>query len=100
MSSFQGSTWTRATNPDGTPGHWYLHLFTPQQPDLNWNYPEVRREHEVILRFWFDRGVTGFRIDSAALLIKDPALPEVPAEPAARRRGRSVQAGRAPLHGP
>jgi alpha-glucosidase len=80
VSSFQGSTWTRTTNPDGTPGEWYLHLFTPQQPDVNWNHPDVRREHEDILRFWFDRGVAGFRIDSAALLIKDPALPEVPAE--------------------
>jgi alpha-glucosidase len=83
VSSFQGSTWTRTTNPDGTPGEWYLHLFTPEQPDLNWNHHEVRREHEAILRFWFDRGVAGIRVDSAALLIKDPALPEVPADPPA-----------------
>jgi alpha-glucosidase len=81
ISSFQGSTWTRTTNPDGSPGEWYLHLFTPQQPDVNWNHPEVRREHEDILRFWFDRGVAGIRIDSAAMLIKDPALPEVPTDP-------------------
>ena len=80
VSSFQGSTWTRTTNPDGTPGEWYLHLFTPEQPDLNWNHLDVRREHEAIVRFWFDRGVAGIRIDSAALLIKDPALPEVPAD--------------------
>ncbi|MFK4836227.1 glycoside hydrolase family 13 protein [Microbacterium sp. ZW T2_14] len=77
VSSFQGETWTRTTNPDGTPGEWYLHMFTPEQPDLNWNHPDVRREHEEILRFWFDRGVAGVRIDSAALLIKDPELPEV-----------------------
>ncbi|MEZ3160440.1 glycoside hydrolase family 13 protein [Microbacterium sp. BWT-B31] len=77
VSNFQGDTWTRTTNPDGTPGEWYLHLFTPEQPDLNWNHPDVRREHEDILRFWFDRGVAGVRIDSAALLIKDPDLPEV-----------------------
>ena len=77
VSSFQGATWTRTTNPDGTPGEWYLHMFTPEQPDLNWNHPDVRREHEDILRFWFDRGVAGVRIDSAALLIKDPDLPEV-----------------------
>lgn len=80
VSSFQGETWTRTTNPDGTPGEWYLHLFTPEQPDLNWNHPDVRREHEDILRFWFDRGVAGVRIDSAALPVKDPALPEVPTE--------------------
>ncbi|MFB9307733.1 glycoside hydrolase family 13 protein [Agromyces cerinus subsp. nitratus] len=82
VSNFQGDTWTRTTNPDGSPGDWYLHLFTPEQPDLNWNHPDVRREHEEILRFWFDRGVAGVRIDSAGLLIKDPELPEVPAEPA------------------
>lgn len=75
VSSFQGDTWTRTTNPNGTPGEWYLHLFTPQQPDLNWNHPDVRREHEDILRFWLDRGVAGVRIDSAALPVKDPALP-------------------------
>ncbi|HEV8568540.1 MAG TPA: glycoside hydrolase family 13 protein [Actinoplanes sp.] len=74
---FGGTTWTRTTNPDGTPGDWYLHLFTPEQPDLNWDHPEVRAEFEDILRFWFDRGVDGIRIDSAALLLKDPALPEV-----------------------
>ncbi len=64
------------------PGEWYLHLFSSQQPDLNWDHPDVRAEHEAILRFWFDRGVAGVRIDSAALLVKDPALPEVPAAPA------------------
>jgi alpha-glucosidase len=69
---FGGDTWTRA--PDG---QWYLHLFTPEQPDLNWDHPDVRAEFESILRFWFDRGVDGIRIDSAALLLKDPALPEV-----------------------
>ncbi len=68
-------------NPDGTPGEWYLHLFTPEQPDLNWDHPDVRAEHEDILRFWFDRGVAGVRIDSAALLVKDPTLPEVPDDP-------------------
>lgn len=78
VSSFQGETWTRTQNPDGTPGEWYLHLFTPQQPDLNWNHPDVRREHEDVLRFWFDRGVAGVRIDSAALPVKDPTLPDLP----------------------
>lgn len=76
VSPFAGETWTQV--PDG---QWYLHLFTPEQPDLNWNHPDVRREHEQILRFWFDRGVAGVRIDSAALLIKDPELREVPEQP-------------------
>jgi alpha-glucosidase len=81
VSNFQGDTWTRTSDPDGTPGEWYLHLFTPEQPDLNWNHPDVRRMHEDVLRFWFDRGVAGVRIDSAALLIKDPELAEVPEDP-------------------
>lgn len=76
ISNFQGDTWTRADD-----GEWYLHLFTPEQPDLNWNHPDVRKEHEDVLRFWFDRGVAGVRIDSAALLVKDPELPEVPENP-------------------
>ncbi|HTC85438.1 MAG TPA: alpha-amylase family glycosyl hydrolase, partial [Candidatus Acidoferrum sp.] len=80
-SKFSGVPWSRTTNPDGSAGDWYLHLFAPEQPDLNWDHPDVRAEHEAILRFWFDRGAGGVRIDSAALLVKDPTLPEVPAEP-------------------
>ena len=75
-SIFGGPGWTRVTAPDGTPGEWYLHLFAPQQPDFNWANPEVRAEFEAVLRFWFDRGVDGIRIDSAALLTKDPRLPD------------------------
>jgi alpha-glucosidase len=82
ISNFGGGTWTRTTDPDGTPGEWYLHLFSPEQPDLNWGHPDVRAEHEDILRFWFDRGAGGVRIDSAALLVKDPALPEIPVDSA------------------
>ena len=65
------SAWTRVAD-----GEWYLHLFAPEQPDLNWEHPEVWAEHEDILRFWFERGVAGVRIDSAALLVKDPELAE------------------------
>src|SRR6266568_3889375 len=75
-SIIDGPAWTRTTAPDGTPGEWYLHLFAPEQPDFNWASPDVRAEFEDILRFWFDRGADGVRIDSAALLTKDPALPE------------------------
>ncbi|RKN45527.1 glycoside hydrolase family 13 protein [Micromonospora endolithica] len=77
IGEFGGETWTRTTNPDGTPGDWYLHLFAPQQPDFNWDHPRVRAEFEDILRFWFDRGADGIRIDSAGLLVKDGTLPEV-----------------------
>ena len=77
QSIFGGPAWTRVTEPDGTPGEWYLHLFAPEQPDYNWDSADVRREFEDVLRFWFDRGVDGIRIDSAALLSKDPALPDL-----------------------
>jgi alpha-glucosidase len=77
QSIFGGPAWSRVTEPDGRPGEWYLHLFAPQQPDFNWGSPDVRAEFEGILRFWLDRGADGIRIDSAALLTKDPALPEV-----------------------
>jgi alpha-glucosidase len=76
QSIFGGPAWTRTKDADGVPGEWYLHLFTPEQPDLNWTHPDVWLEHESVLRFWFDRGVAGIRIDSAALLVKDPKLVE------------------------
>ncbi|WP_052850027.1 glycoside hydrolase family 13 protein [Streptomyces avicenniae] len=76
-SEFGGRAWTRVTEPDGTPGQWYLHLFASEQPDLNWSSREVRSDFEAILRFWFDRGVDGFRIDVAHGLVKDHTLPDL-----------------------
>ncbi|WP_344678451.1 glycoside hydrolase family 13 protein [Saccharopolyspora taberi] len=69
-SRFGGRAWTRL--PDG---QWYLHLFSPEQPDLNWDNPEVRAEFADILRFWARRGVDGFRVDVAAALVKDMTEP-------------------------
>jgi alpha-glucosidase len=77
QSTFGGPAWRRTTNADGTPGQWYLHLFTPEQPDVNWSNPDIRAEFETTLEFWFDRGVDGFRIDVAHGLVKDAALPDV-----------------------
>jgi alpha-glucosidase len=76
QSIFGGPAWSRIQDAEGAPGEWYLHLFAPEQPDLNWTHPDVWTEHEDVLRFWFDRGVAGVRIDSAALLVKDPSLAE------------------------
>ena len=81
QSIFGGPAWTRVPAADGTPGEWYLHLFAPEQPDFNWASPEVRAEFEDVLRFWFDRGADGIRIDSAALLTKDPELPDLASDP-------------------
>lgn len=76
-SVFGGEAWTRTTDPDGRPGEWYLHLFAPEQPDLNWSDPRTAQEFERILRFWFDRGIDGFRIDVAHSLIKQQDLPDL-----------------------
>jgi alpha-glucosidase len=70
MSHFGGRAWTRV--PDG---QWYLHLFTREQPDFNWDNAEVREEFHDILRFWSDRGVDGFRVDVAHALAKDLSEP-------------------------
>ncbi|WP_425455081.1 glycoside hydrolase family 13 protein [Actinoallomurus bryophytorum] len=70
-SIFGGPAWTRL--PDG---EWYLHLFAPEQPDLNWQNPEVHTEFEDIMRFWLDRGVDGFRIDVAHGMVKADGLPD------------------------
>jgi alpha-glucosidase len=75
-SVFGGPAWTRVTEPDGTPGQWYLHLFDSSQPDLNWSNQEVRAELESVLRFWLDRGVDGFRVDVAHGMVKAPGLPD------------------------
>ncbi|CEA09912.1 Oligo-1,6-glucosidase [Arthrobacter saudimassiliensis] len=75
-SHFGGPAWTRITEPDGTPGQWYLHLFDSSQPDFNWDNPAVHDEFERILRFWLDRGVGGFRVDVAHALIKKSGLPD------------------------
>jgi alpha-glucosidase len=74
MSNFGGRAWTRV--PDG---QWYLHLFAPEQPDLDWTTTDVREEFHSILRFWLDRGVDGFRIDVAHGLAKDPQMRDVDA---------------------
>ncbi|KZS82651.1 glycoside hydrolase family 13 protein [Mycobacterium persicum] len=75
-SVFGGPAWTRVTEPDGNPGQWYLHLFDAEQPDLNWDNPEVFDDFEKTLRFWLERGVDGFRIDVAHGMAKPAGLPD------------------------
>ncbi|MEY4323110.1 MAG: hypothetical protein RL410_891 [Actinomycetota bacterium] len=73
-SAFGGPSWTRVTEPDGSAGQWYYHLFAPEQPDFNWEHPDVLKEFERVFRFWLDRGVDGFRIDVSDALIKDTSF--------------------------
>lgn len=77
-SVFGGPAWTRTEEADGVPGQWYLHSFDPSQPDFNWRDPEVGRHFERVLRFWFDLGVDGFRIDVAHGLFTAEDLPDAP----------------------
>ncbi len=88
VSVFGGPAWEF----DPRTGQCYLHNFLAEQPDLDWWNEDVRREFEDVLRFWFDRGIAGFRIDVAHGLVKDRDLrDDPPAEeedpPEVRRRG-------------
>ena len=74
VSNFGGPAWTF----DAATGQFYLHNFTPSQPDLNWWNAEVRRAFEEIHRFWYARGVAGFRIDVCHAMIKDAELRDTP----------------------
>jgi alpha-glucosidase len=65
-------TWDEATE------QWYLHTFLAQQPDLNWDEPEVVAAMHDVLRFWLNRGVDGFRADVVHLIGKDPTLRDLP----------------------
>jgi alpha-glucosidase len=69
-SSFGGPAWTF----DGATGQYYLHNFLPEQPDLNWWHPPVRAAFDEIMAFWFARGIAGFRIDVATMIVKDAEL--------------------------
>jgi alpha-glucosidase len=74
-SAFGGPAWTPIP---GHQGWWYLHLFDSSQPDVNWENPEIHEDYATTLRFWFDMGVDGFRIDVAHSLIKEAGYPDGP----------------------
>lgn len=76
-SVFGGPAWQRVIEGDGKPGQWYLHLFAVEQPDFNWENPEVRAYFEDVLKFWLDLGVDGFRIDVAHGMVKLDGLPDI-----------------------
>jgi alpha-glucosidase len=82
-SVFGGPAWTL----DEASGEYFLHLFAPEQPDLDWHNPQVQADFEDILRFWLDRGVDGFRIDVAHGLFKDRDLRDEPEDVSVVRPG-------------
>jgi alpha-glucosidase len=95
-SVFGGPAWTRV--PDG---QWYLHLYAPEQPDWNWRDPRTAPFFADVLRFWFDRGVDGVRIDVAHGLFKAPGLPDLPdpAIPPGRLRANPFACDQEEVHG-
>ena len=86
VSHFGGPAWTR----DEASGQWWLHLFLPEQPDLDWSEPAVADAVDDVLRFWLARGLDGFRIDVAHGMAKHADLPDNPILSAPRSAGSSV----------
>ncbi|KNC19748.1 alpha-amylase [Arthrobacter sp. RIT-PI-e] len=86
IGSFGGSMWTRVAPDSATDTQWYLHIFASAQPDWNWRNPAVGAFFEDVLRFWFDRGVDGLRVDVAHGLFKAEGLPDIE-DPAAVVKG-------------
>ncbi len=78
---FGGSAWERVVDAEGRPEQWYCHMFSPEQPDWNWENPAVVAMFDDVIRFWFDRDVDGFRIDVADSMAKDQAFPDNPVDP-------------------
>ena len=83
ISLFGGPAWQRVDD-----GQWYLHIFTKEQPDVNWNNPDIHEEFKKTLRFWSDHGTDGFRIDVAHGLAKDlESVPLADMDPLAVQHG-------------
>src|SRR3984957_20615597 len=76
-ATFGGSAWKF----DPTTGQWYYHYFYPEQPDLNWRNPAVKQAMFDVTRFWYRRGVAGFRLDAVSTLFEDPNLKDNPTLP-------------------
>ncbi|MFB2555797.1 alpha-amylase family glycosyl hydrolase [Herbiconiux liangxiaofengii] len=101
VSVFGGPAWHRAHPSSETDTEWYLHLFSSAQPDWNWDNPEVAEYFDGVLRFWFDRGVDGIRIDVAHGLFKAEGLPDSPTVPTVidGLRSNPLAMDQEPVHG-
>jgi alpha-glucosidase len=82
-STFGGPAWTY----DAKTGQWYYHYFYPEQPDLNWRNPAVKDAMLDATRFWYKRGVAGFRLDAVDTLFEDPDLKDNPVLPGTDKFG-------------
>lgn len=84
-NNWQGTFGGRAWTFDPQRGQYYLHLFLPEQPDVNWRNPQVRQAMLDVVRFWLERGVDGFRLDVFNAYFKDAQLRSNPFTPFGRR---------------
>ena len=75
-ADFGGSAWSL----DEKSGMYYLHCFSPQQPDLNWENEQVRNEVYDMMKWWLDKGIDGFRMDVISMISKDQSFPDGPVE--------------------
>lgn len=75
-SIFGGSAWEKVSGSD----YYYLHIFTREQPDLNWENPELREEIYRIINFWLEKGIAGFRLDAITYIKKEAGLPAFEAD--------------------
>jgi alpha-glucosidase len=83
-SEFGKAAWTF----DKKTGQWYYNYFYPEQPDLNWRNPAVKEAMLDVTRFWYKRGVSGFRLDAVDTLFEDPNLTDNPSKPGNDKFGR------------
>ena len=94
---FGGPAWTFDPGEGAeASGQYYLHYFAAKQPDLNWENPKVRGEVYDLMRFWLDKGVSGFRMDVIPFISKQPGLPDL--TPRERRAPQFVYAAGPRLH--
>jgi len=83
LSTFGHAAWTF----DSASGQWYYHFFYAEQPDLNWRNPAVEKAMFDVTRWWYDRGVAGFRLDAVDTLFEDPGLKDNPILPGTNQYG-------------
>jgi alpha-glucosidase len=86
-SCFGGSSWAL----DSKTGQYYYHFFYPEQPDLNWRNPRVEKEMLNTMRWWFKRGVYGFRLDAVDTIFEDEKLADNPPLPGVDAYGEPKQ---------
>jgi len=87
ISTFGGSAWKL----DPTTNQYYYHFFYPEQPDLNWRNPAVQDAMFDVTRWWYKRGVSGFRLDAVDTLFEDPNLHDNPLKPGTNAFGDPIE---------